>query len=530
MKILDAPDLMKTIAGLKKAATVAISGAGGGLVEPEAVLEQFEKCFLQNGYPSNLTLVHALGMGDRLKKGVNRFAHEGMVKRVIGGHWIWSPRMLKMAQENKIEAYCLPSGAITNLFREIGAKRPGLFTHVGLGTFVDPRQGGGKCNSITKEDIVELLEIDGQEILRYKPFPIDVAILRGTYIDSLGNLSSSEEPADLDAYYIALAAKNSGGIVIAQVRESVSAGKIRPREVTVPGNLIDFAFIVPDQPQTYHGKYDLALAGLSTRVADIALEGTSDVIRQVVARRAELELIKGSSINFGYGMSSGVAERIARSGNSSDYWFTIEQGIHGGSLLTGDLFGMASNPVAILSANEQFDLYSGGGLEQTFLGMAEMDMRGNVNVSHFGGQISGPGGFIDISQGAKNVVFCGSFDAKGTRVSLHEHALSITSQGQIVKLVEAVAGITFSGSQAVKRGQRVRYVTERAVFALTAEGVELIEFAPGVDLQRDILDRMLFMPIIKNPILMPSHVFAPLTSDEQKIPLSKPTTQAITIF
>jgi len=512
MRILSSSDLLATISSLKEGATVAISGAGGGLVEPETVLEHFERSFLSTGKPQNLTLVHALGMGNRVEKGTNRFAYEGMVKRVIGGHWIWSPRMLRLAQENKIEAYCLPSGAITNLFREIGAKRPGLFTHVGLGTFVDPRQSGGRCNSITTEEIVELVSFDGQEVLRYKPFPVDVAVVRGTYVDDLGNVSASEEPADLDSYSIALAAKSSGGVVIAQVREVVRAGKIRPREVTIPGNLIDFAVIVPDQPQTYHGGYDLALAGLAPTSMPIDFQGVSDVIRQVVARRGELELVKGATVNFGFGMSSGVAERIARSGHTSDYWFTIEQGIHGGSLLTGDMFGIASNPVAILSASEQFDLYSGGGLEQTFLGMAEIDKMGNVNVSHFGGQISGPGGFIDISQGAKNVVFCGSFDAKGTRVELQNHRLSIRNHGQIAKLVDAVAGITFSGSQAIKRGQRVRYITERAVFALTSDGVELVEFAPGIDLKRDVLDRMQFKPIIKNPVLMDSHIFAPLGS------------------
>lgn len=513
MRILTSDQLLTTISFLKEGATVAISGAGGGLVEPEAVLEHFERSFLQTGRPRNLTLVHALGMGNRNDKGTNRFAYEGMVKRVIGGHWIWSPRMLRLSQENKIEAYCLPSGVITNLFREIGAKRPGLFTHVGLGTFVDPRQSGGKCNSVTTEEIVELLNFDGQEVLRYKPFGVDVAVVRGTYIDELGNISASEEPADLDSYSIALAAKASGGIVIAQVREKVPTGKIRPREVSIPGNLVDFALVVPDQPQTYHGAYDLALAGLTPRTQPLAFEGVSDVIRQVVARRGEAELVKGATINFGFGMSSGVAERIARAGYTSDFWFTIEQGIHGGQLLTGDMFGIASNPVAILSASEQFDLYSGGGLDQTFLGMAEMDKLGNVNVSHFGGQISGPGGFVDISQGARNVVFCGSFDAKGTKVGLQENRLVISAHGQIAKLVDAVAGITFSGAEAVKRQQSVRYITERAVFELTPDGVELIEYAPGIDLRRDVLDRMHFEPVVKMPRVMDGRYFAPLTTE-----------------
>ena len=514
MHVLSSEDLSTTIASIREGATVAISGAGGGLLEPDAIFQHFETSFLRDGAPRNLTLVHALGMGNRVDTGTNRFAYEGMVKRVIGGHWIWSPRMLRLSQENKIEAYCLPSGAITNVFREIGARRPGFFTHVGLGTFVDPRLGGGRCNDVTTEEIIELMQIDGKEVLRYRPFPVDVAIVRGTYADALGNISAEEEPADLNSYAIALAAKNNGGVVIAQVRETVAKGRIRPREVSIPGNLIDYVYVAPDQSQTYHGGYDLALAGLGPWEKPVALEGVSDVIRQVVARRGAKELIRGATINFGYGMSAGVAEHIVRTGTSSDYWFTIEQGIHGGELLTGDMFGIAANPVAILSASEQFDLYSGGGLDQTFLGLAEMDKAGNVNVSHFGGQISGPGGFIDISQGAKSVVFCGSFDAKGSKVALNDHKLSVVSHGQITKLVDAVVGITFSGAEAVRRGQTVKYITERSVFELTPQGVELTEYAPGIDLRRDILERMRFAPIVRNPVLMDSALFAPVQLGE----------------
>jgi propionate CoA-transferase len=514
MKIVDKAGLRQVIETIAQGATVAVSGAGGGLLEPEAILGAFEETFLSTGHPSQITLIHALGMGDRAEKGTNRFAYEGMVKRVIGGHWIWSPRMLRLAQENKIEAYCLPSGAITNLFREIGAQRPGLFTHVGLGTFVDPRLGGGRCNDRTTEEIIELMEIDGREVLRYKPFPVHVSVVRGTFSDELGNISASEEPADLDSYSIALAAKNSGGIVIAQVREVVAKGSIRPREVSIPGNLVDYVFVDPHQAQTYHGPYDLALAGLGAHEIPAELPATADIVRQIVARRGAVELIKGATINFGFGMSAGVAEHIVRAGESSDYWFTIEQGIHGGDLLTGDLFGIAANPVAILSASEQFDLYSGGGLDQTFLGLAEMDRFGNVNVSHFGGQISGPGGFIDISQGARNVVFCGSFDAKGAKIGLAAGGLKIERHGQITKLVDHVAGITFSGSEAVKRGQTVHYITERAVFRLADGGVELIEFAPGIDVRTDILERMTFAPIVRNPIEMDRVHFAPASLND----------------
>ncbi|MCS0503356.1 acyl CoA:acetate/3-ketoacid CoA transferase [Ancylobacter mangrovi] len=506
MKIVTKEELQSILAELKEGATVATSGAGGGLMEPDDALSCFEAAFLAQGTPRNLTLVHALGLGDRARRGVNRFAHEGMVRRVIGGHWVWSPTMLRMAQENKIEAYCLPGGAIMHLFREIGAGRPGLFTHVGLGTFVDPRQQGGRCNAISTEDIVELMHIDGKDVLRYKPFPVDVGVIRGTYVDEAGNISASEEPADLDAYSLALAARNSGGIVVAQVRERVANGHIRPREVTVPGNLVDYVIVCPDQQQTYQGGYHLSLAGLEHGDV-VRSSGKDDAARRIVAARAADELIPGTTLNFGFGMSADVAEIIFRTGRQKDFWFTIEQGIHGGDLLTGDMFGIAANPMGIVSSPEQFDLYSGGGLDMTFLGLAEMDGTGNVNVSHFAGQISGPGGFIDITQKAKAVVFCGSFDTKGARSRVADGRLVIDRHGEVRKLVDRVAGITFSGEQAIAEGKKVVYVTERAVFRLTPEGVELTEVAPGIDIRADILDRMGFMPIIREPKTMSARFF-----------------------
>jgi propionate CoA-transferase len=508
MKVVDRAELRSLLSRLKDGSTVAISGAGGGLLEPEEVFQEFEWAFLESRRPRGMTLIHALGMGDRKESGINRFAYKGMVKRVIGGHWIWSPKMLKLAQDNTIEAYCLPSGVLTHLFREIGAGRPGLFTHVGLGTFCDPRLQGGRCNEAATEAIVELMQIDGADVLRYRPFPVDVGVIRGTYADEQGNISAVEEPADLDSYPIALAAKHCGGMVVAQVRELVPTGKLRPREVSVPGKLVDYVLVVPEQRQTYHGPYDLRLAGIATGSEFVLPEPSTDIVRRIVAQRAMEELIDGATVNFGFGMSSDVAEEIVRSGRADRYWFTIEQGIHGGQLLTGDLFGIAANPVAIMSSGDQFDFYSGGGLDLTFLGLAEMDRHGNVNVSHFGGQISGPGGFIDISQGAKKVVFCGSFDAKGSRVSLNEKGLSIDRRGEIIKLVAEVAGITFSGKEAVRRGQEVVYLTERAVFRLTPDGVELTEVAPGIDVRKDILDRMAFAPVVRQPKLMQKIYFA----------------------
>ncbi|MBK1697214.1 acyl CoA:acetate/3-ketoacid CoA transferase [Rhodovibrio salinarum] len=500
---IDAADVAALI---QDGAQVISSGSGGGLVEPDGVFQAIEQAFLEGGHPRDLTYVHALGMGDRKTRGTNRFAHQGMVRRVIGGHWIWSPEMLRLAEENEIEAYCFPSGAISLLFREIGARRPGLITHVGLGTFADPELGGGKCNARTHEDLVEKVSFDGRDYLRYKPFGVDVGIIRGTYADADGNVSCVEEPADLDNAAVAMAARNSGGIVIAQVRERVASGSLRPREVTVTGNLVDYVLVVPDQQQTYRGGYDLSLAGLADAPQD-PIAGESDTLRRIVARRAADELFEGAVINFGFGMSAGVAEIIARNGTSDRYWVTIEQGIHGGELMMGDLFGIAARPMAIVPSTQQFDLYSGGGLDITFLGMAEMDAEGNVNVSQLGGQMTGPGGFIDISQGARKVVFCGRFDAKGTQTSVEDGKLLVRQHGQYPKLIDRVASVTFSGPEALARGQEVIYVTERATFRLAQDGVEIIEIAPGIDLERDVLAAMEFTPIVRNPALMRSDIF-----------------------
>jgi propionate CoA-transferase len=507
MLILSSTELSSFLAEIAEGSVVVTTGSGGGLMEPEAILAAFEENFTKTGKPRGLTFVHALGMGDRQSRGTNRFAHEGMVRRVIGGHWIWSPRMMQLARDSKIEAYCFPSGVITHLIREIGAGRPGLFTHVGLGTFVDPRFGGGRCNDITTEPLVELMQIDGREVLRYRPFRVDIGVIRGTVADEDGNISAAEEPADIDAGVVALAAANSGGKVIAQVREVRPRGSIRPREVLVPGNLVDYVVLAPDQAQTYFGPYDLALAGLDEAAAAGSPLTFADETRRVVAERAAVELEPGSTVNFGFGMSADVATVIAREGRASDFWFTIEQGIHNGALLTGDLFGIASNPSVIVSSAQQFDLYSGGGLDQAFLGMAELDGTGNVNVSHIGGRMSGPGGFIDISQGARTVVFCGSFEAKGVRNEIGGGRLRISAYGEVPKLVASVAGVTFSGEQAVKRRQRVVYVTERAVFHLTPQGVELVEVAPGVDIRVDVLERMGFTPIVRNPKTMEARFF-----------------------
>lgn len=494
-------------AGIADGATIAIAASGGGLLEADAILAAIEARFLATGHPRDLTLVHALGFGDRARRGSNRFAHEGMVRRVIGGHWTWSRPMQQLAREEKIEAYSLPGGVISLLLRESGAKRPGLITRTGLDTFVDPRRQGGRINATAREPIVELIEIGGETFLRYLPLKVDVAVLKGSYADEFGNITFREEPAELDSYAAALAAHTNGGKVFAQVRECLKAGSMPARDVAVPGAMVDAIVVDRAQEQTYRGPYDLSIAGLVRSTALPVATDASHGVRRVLALRAAAELEPGATLNFGFGASAGVAEIISERNERDRYWTTVEQGIHGGAMLTGDLFGMAVNPLAIMSAPEQFDFYHGGGLDIAFLGLAECDRHGNVNVSHLGGDFIGPGGFIDITQNARKVVFCGTFDTKGSKLEIGNGGLRVVNPGQIRKFVRDVEAVTFSGPQAIARGQTVIYVTERAVFQLTHDGVELTEIADGIDLERDILSHMGFRPIVRSPRPMDRECF-----------------------
>lgn len=481
-------------------AVMAVAGSGGGLIEPDALLAAIEARFLETGHPKDLTIVHALGIGARGERGISRLAHPGMAKRVIGGHWTWSPQMQALAREEQIEAFTLPAGAIMLLMREIGAGRPGLFTHVGLGTFADPRHGGGACNDRARQaaPLVECMTIDGEEKLRYKPFRVDVGLIRGSEIDDLGNLSTTREAADIDVSGVALAAHNSGGVVLAQAQTRVARGTLSPRSVTVPGILIDAALIAADQPQTHAGPgYDQSLCeSRPDRTSAVEPEPLPTGIRRVIASRAAAELDAGNSVNFGFGIPGGIPAILRQAGTLDDVWITVEQGMHNGQLLDGDLFGAARYPDAMVSSLAQFDFYSGGGLDVACLGMAEMDRYGNVNVSRLGANIVGPGGFVDITQNAKKVVFCGTFEAKGSRVDVTHKGLVVSEHGQIQKLVDDVAEISFSAAYARQYGRTVIYVTERAVFRLIADGIELIEIADGIDLEQDVLARMAFRPIV----------------------------------
>ncbi len=491
--------------------TVALMGGGGGLMEATCVFQAVERRFLAEGQPRNITAVHALGIGDKATRGMNCFAYEGLVKRVIGGHWVWSPRMQQLARTNKIEAYILPGGVSSQLFRAIGAGQPGLITHVGLGTVCDPRHGGGRMNEVAQDDLAEVITLEGREWLRYKPYRVDVAIVRASAADDDGNISFEHEAANLDAQAIALAAHNSGGRVIVQVKERVARGSLKAREVRIPGAWVSAIVVDPGQRTSYDIPFDPEISGELTGEARHAMalppeEPFSE--RMAVARRAACELQPGAVVNYGVGIPDAVAKLVVRRGELGRIYQTIEHGTYGGALLDGVLFGYARNATAMLDAPTQFDFYGGGGLDIAFLGFGEMDAEGSVNVSRLGGLAVGPGGFIDIAQNAAKVVFCGTFAAKGVELATGDGRLRVLKQGAVHKLVKRVDQVTFSGPQAVKRGQQALYLTERANFRLTAEGVELFEIAPGVDLQRDVLEQMDFVPkLAKDITVMPASHF-----------------------
>jgi propionate CoA-transferase len=473
--------------------TLLIGGSGGGHAVPEALICAVERRFLADGEPRGITSLHPVGLGDTATQGVSRFAHPGLLKRIVCGTYVDSPPIGELAARDEIEAYTLPQGALSQLMREMAAGRPGLITHVGLHTFVDPRLGGGRQSARATEQLVEVITLDGREWLFYRPFAVDVAFLRGTTADEDGNVTMEQEAVFGEMLSMAQATRRAGGVVVVQVRRLARRGTLLPKLVKIPGILVDLVVIDADPWQTYETKYSPAYAGeLRVPVSDI--ERLPFGPRKVIARRAAMELFPGAVCNLGSGIATGIATVAAEEGVLDEVTLTNEQGLIGGAPASGNDAGASTNYVAMIDQPYQFDFYDGGGLDLAFLSFAQATLDGSVNVSRFAGRVIGFGGFINISQNAHTVVFCGTFTAGGLEMAWPDGRTRIVHEGRSPKFVPELEQISYSGPYGRERGQERLYVTDRAVFRGTDDGLELIEIAPGVDLERDVLSQMGFRP------------------------------------
>lgn len=499
----------EAISLIRDGQTVA-SGGFVGAGHPESLTAALERRFIQTAAPRNLTLVYAAGQGDGKKRGANHLAHKGLLKRVIGGHWALAPKLGQLAIDGFIEAYNFPQGVMCHLFRDIAAGRPGCITHIGLNTFIDPDLMGGRLDERTPAGLVEKIELGGKKWLWYKSFPIHVGLIRATAADPFGNLVMHKEAFFGDMLTIAQAARNSGGRVIAQV-ESLLEEPANPQVVKVPGILVDHIVIAKpyEHEQTYAEHYNSAYC--SARPRDMrALENRERLPlneRRIICNRACDELPKGAIVNLGIGMPEGIAKIAAERELADQFTLTVESGPIGGVPAGGLSFGASLYPQAVIDQPAQFDFYDGGGLDFAALGAAQIDAAGNVNVSKFGTRLAGVGGFVNITQTAKKLVFCGCFTAGGLQIEIKNQKLNIVQEGRERKFTQRVEQISFSAQQAREVKQTVLYVTERAVFKLVENGIELIEVAPGIDLKTQILDLMDFEPIIRHIAVMPEHVF-----------------------
>ncbi|SHJ39804.1 propionate CoA-transferase [Dethiosulfatibacter aminovorans DSM 17477] len=506
MKIITAAEA----AGLVKDKQTLVATGFVGCGSPEALYCALEDRFKETSSPKDLTLFYAAGIGDGDSRSINHFAHEGLLKRVIGGHYNLAPKIGQMIVDEKIEGYNFPQGTLSQMFRDIAGKRIGTITHVGLNTFVDPRIEGGKLNKKTTEELVKVINIEGQERLLYLPHDIDVAFLRGSSADTKGNVTLDKEALTFESTAVAQAAKNTGGIVVVQVENIVEAGTLDPRLVKIPGIYVDYIVVSEmneHHEQVFDTKYDPAFSG-EARVPVGSVKPLDMNQRKIIGRRAAMELQPDAIVNLGIGMPEAIS-MVANEEGIGDYMtLTVEAGPIGGIPAGGKAFGASTNPECILDQPYQFDFYDGGGLDLAFLGLAQADLAGNINVSKFGTRIAGCGGFINITQNAKKVFFCGTFTVGGLKVDVEDGKLKILSEGKSKKFIEEVQQITFSGDYANKVNQPVMYITERAVFELTKDGLMLTEIAPGMDLQKDILDQMDIKPVISKDLkVMDERIF-----------------------
>ena len=487
--------------------TVTTSGFVGAGV-PDALLKALADRYDDESHPRDLTLLFAAGQGDGKERGLNRLAAPGLVRRVVGGHWGLIPKLAARAVAGEIEGYNFPQGVISHLYRDIAAGKPGTISHVGLETFVDPRQDGGRVSGTSSPDLVELITIAGVERLFYRAMPIHVALLRGSTADEHGNITMEREALILDNLAQAMAARNSGGVVIVQVDQIAAKGSLPARDVVIPGMLVDAVVVAPPElhPQTYATQYNRYYTGRYKKPEGATVPAPLD-LRKVIARRAAFELPIGGVVNLGIGMPEGVSGVAAEEGLLHHLTLTAEPGVIGGQPAAGLDFGAAVNTEAIIAQGSQFDFYDGGGLDMACLGMAEVDAIGNVNVSRFGPRLAGAGGFINISQNARHLVFTGSFTAGGLDIRIIDGKLQIATEGRALKFGKAVEQITFSGNRAQRFGQPVLYVTERCVLRLGSQGISLVEVAPGIDIERDILAHMGFAPHIGDVAQMDPRIF-----------------------
>ncbi|MEA1951232.1 MAG: CoA-transferase [Planctomycetota bacterium] len=500
----------EALAAVEDGQTIATGGFVGAGV-PEALTLALEERFMAQQRPRDLTVVYAAGQGDGKNRGINHLAHEGLVRRVIGGHWGLAPLMGKLAMEEKIEAYNFPQGVICQLFRDIAAGRPGCITHVGLDTFIDPDHKGGRLNERSTESLVERVEIGGQTWLWYKAMPINVGLIRATAADPNGNLVMHEEGIFGEMLPIAQAVHNSGGAVIAQVARLMDE-PAQPQNVRVPGILVDRIVVAEphEHPQTFGAaEFNPALVSPLPPGGSIhdAIKPLAAGARRIIAARACDELGEGAIANLGIGMPEGIAVVAAERGLLQQFTLTVESGPIGGVPAGGLSFGVSVHPDAIIDQPAQFDFYDGRGLDFAALGAAEIDHEGNVNVSRFGPRLAGVGGFVNITQSARRLVFCGTFTTGGLEVATEGGRLRIVAEGRHAKFVDRVEQLSFSADRSRRTGQDVLYVTERAVFRLIDEGLELIEVAPGIDLQTQVLDLLPFEPVRREVREMPGHVF-----------------------